>query len=94
MRGEGDEALRQADLPLAVLGDELIVVDRALWDGLAIHDLRGQLLHLFLILRIFAADAILKFRGVGGLNLQDIGKAQLADDLEQLAALENLTGFF
>ena len=25
MRGEGDEALRQADLPLAVLGDELIV---------------------------------------------------------------------
>ena len=83
--GKRDKALRQTDLPLPFGGDELVVAGRALRHGLAVYHLRRQLLELFFVLRIDLADPLLKVGGSVGLDLQDLGEAQLADDLDQLA---------
>ena len=78
------DAAGQADFPLPVGGDKLIVVGRSLRCELAVFLLRRQLLDLLLILRIVGADGILKLKRLFCLDFQNVGKTQLADNLQQL----------
>ena len=82
---KGDKALGETDFPLPLGRDELIVVDRSLRDGLAVHHLRRQLLDLLFILRIFPADAVLKRGRLACVDGQDLREAELTDHLDQLA---------
>lgn len=84
VRRKGNKALGQADLPLAVGGDELIVVDRPLRRQLSARLLRRELLDLLRILRVFAADGILKRIRLLRLDFQNVRKPELANDLDQL----------
>ena len=87
--GQGDEALCQTDLPAAVGGNELVIVDRPLLDHLPARVLGRQLLNAFGILGIDLPDGVLEIGRLMRLDFQNIGKPQLADDLnERTAAVE------
>ena len=78
---------------MAVGGDELIIVDGPLRLELSADRLGRKLLDLLGILRIFAADGVLKGVGLLRLDLQNIGKAKLADDLQQHISSVNAAFF-
>ena len=79
-RGQGDEILCQAELVAAVVGDKGVVV--YCLRPRAVHC--GQLLHLALIAREGGADDLLKIGRLARINGENGGKAQLADDFDEL----------
>jgi len=90
---KGDEILREADLPLAVRRDELVIVDRALRHHFPVHILRRKLFDVLLIAGIFSADGILKLERLLRLDLQNVGKPKLADHLDELVLFVNKARF-